>query len=202
MTIPETIRAIQVEIQKDNPHMSVDGKAGPQTWGAIYRAIVPAKKNTPAPVVDGGAVDARSEKNIATLHPCVQPLARSLILRAREKGWNFVITSGLRTYAEQDALFNKRPQVTKARGGYSNHNFGMAFDVTLFNGKTPVWDSPLYKSLAVIGEELGLEWGGRWTSIVDEPHFQLRPQWAKGMSEGVMLTELRRRKSSGRDFYA
>lgn len=173
MTIPETIRAIQVEIQKNNPHMSVDGKAGPQTWGAIYRAIVPAKKNTPVPVVDGGAVDARSEKNIATLHPCVQPLARSLLLRAREKGWNFVITSGLRTYAEQDALFAKRPKVTNARGGDSWHNHGCAFDVTLFSGSKPVWESPLYTALGALGEDIGLEWGGRWKRMVDRPHFQI-----------------------------
>ncbi|MEK4456343.1 M15 family metallopeptidase [Paenibacillus sp. FSL R10-2748] len=43
-----------------------------------------------------------------------------------------VITQGLRTYAEQDALYaqgrngDKRPKVTKVRGGYSNHNFGFA----------------------------------------------------------------------------
>lgn len=32
----------------------------------------------------------------------------------------------LRTFAEQDALFNAKPQVTKAKGGQSYHNYGLA----------------------------------------------------------------------------
>ncbi|MEZ5386470.1 MAG: M15 family metallopeptidase [Prosthecobacter sp.] len=211
MTLPEIIREVQAELKKTQPSLAVDGKAGPQTWGAIYDRIVGGAGTgaLPAPgiQVDDTPVDARSEKNIATLHPRVQPLARSLILRAMERGWNFKITSALRTYAEQDALYAQdrtKPgkRVTNARGGYSNHNFGLAFDVTLFNGSQPVWDSPLYKALAVIGQELGLEWGGNWKSPVDEPHYQLRPAWAAGMKESVMLTELRRRKAAVRDFYA
>ena len=49
---------------------------------------------------------------------------------------------------------------------------------------------------------MGLEWGGNWKSIQDEPHFQLRPEWAGGMGERDMLAELRQRKDSGKDFYA
>ena len=41
--------------------------------------------------------------------------------------------------------------------------------------------------------DLGLEWGGNWKTIVDEPHFQLRPEWAAEITEGDMLAELRSR---------
>jgi D-alanyl-D-alanine carboxypeptidase len=34
--------------------------------------------------------------------------------------------------------------------------------------------SPLYDIVGAIGKNLGLEWGGDWTSIIDKPHFQLR----------------------------
>lgn len=195
MTLDQIIRECQRAVGAD-----IDGKPGIQTWTRIHDRLIGAKSNAD-PVEVTGKVDARSEKNIATLHPKVQPYARALIQKAAAKGWKFVITSGLRTYAEQDALFNKRPQVTKARGGFSNHNFGLAFDVTLFSGSKPVWDSPLYDAVVVIATELGLEWGGSWKSFKDKPHYQLRPTWAAGMSEGVMLTELRRRKAAGRDFF-
>jgi peptidoglycan L-alanyl-D-glutamate endopeptidase CwlK len=47
--------------------------------------------------------------------------------------------------------------------------------------------------VGVLGMELGLEWGGNWTSIVDQPHFQLRPAWAVKVPEREMLAELRDR---------
>ena len=37
----------------------------------------------------------------------------------------------LRTFAEQDALFNQKPQVTKARAGKSYHNYGLAIDIVI-----------------------------------------------------------------------
>lgn len=200
MTLDQIICECQRAVGADD-----DGKPGIDTWTRIHTKLIGVKSNADPVEVDG-KVDARSEKNIATLHPKVQPYARALIQKAAAKGWKFVITSGSRTYAEQDELYAQSrtkpgPKVTNARGGYSNHNFGIAFDVTLFSGKTPVWESPLYTSIAVIAEDMGLDWGGRWTNPVDKPHYQLRPAWAAGMSESVMLTELRRRKATGLDFF-
>jgi len=195
MTLDQIIRECQRAVEADD-----DGKPGIDTWTRIHNKLVGVKSNADPVEVDG-KVDARSEKNIAELHPKVQPYARALIQKAAANGWKFVITSGLRTYAEQDALYRQRPQVTKARGGYSNHNFSLAFDVTLFSGAKPVWNSPLYKALGALGQEIGLDWGGSWASFKDEPHYQLRPSWAAGMSESVMLNELRRRKAAGRDFF-
>lgn len=143
-------------------------------------------------------IDARSAQNIATLLEPVQVLAKRLIKECARQGIFIQVTSGTRTYAEQDALF-AQGGVTKARGGYSNHNFGLAFDVTIDQFPDPklqpVWESPLYKKIGAIGKSLGLSWGGDWTSIVDEPHFELRPGWAKGMSESTMITALRARKA-------
>jgi len=64
-----------------------------------------------------------------------------------------------------------------------------------------VWDSPAYKAVGALGTELGLEWGGNWKKV-DEPHFQLRPAWAADLSESDMLAELRKRKDSGKNFFA
>lgn len=191
---------------QDAVGVTVDGKPGPQTWAAIHARLLPSHADSLEAATEE-PVDDRSEKNIATLHPRVQPYARALIHAAIAKGWTFKITSGLRTYAEQDALYQQGrtapgAKVTNAVGGYSNHNFGIAFDVTLFDGAQPVYDSPLYKGLAVLGTQMGLEWGGSWQSINDQPHYQLRPHWAKDMPEKVMLAELRRRKTAKLDAFA
>jgi len=186
--------------------VTADGAWGPKSREALDLVLgrSPSQAVKPNSVTEGPAVDsvdARSEKNIATLHRKVQPVARQLVKDAAKSGINIIITSGTRTYDEQDALFRKG-NVTKARGGYSNHNFGLAFDVTIFKGATPVWDSPQYKTVGQIGKALGLEWGGDWKSFVDEPHFQLRPTWASSMSESQMLSELRRRHDVGQDAFA
>lgn len=152
-------------------------------------------------------VDPRSEAVIASLHACLHEKARDFVRAAAAKGITIKIISGLRTYAEQTALYAKGrtapgSKVTNAPAGYSNHNFGLAFDIGIWSGGTYLDDSPLYRQVAPLALALGFEWGGAWKSFPDEPHYQLRPAWAVGMSEKLMLTELRRRKDSGRDFFA
>lgn len=200
MTLDQIIREVQTAVE-----VKADGKPGPHTWTAIYDRLCAHEAVTESIVTT--AVDPRSEAVIATLHPRVRTYARSFVQRAAVAGITLKIISGLRTYEDQDALYAKgRTQdgsiVTKARGGYSNHNFGLAFDIGIFDGAKYLADSPRYKAAAAIGLDLGLEWGGNWKSIQDEPHYQLRPAWAAGMSESVMLAELRRRKDSARDFFA
>jgi peptidoglycan L-alanyl-D-glutamate endopeptidase CwlK len=211
-----SIRAVQKKVG-----IFVDGNPGPETWGAIHLAVVGKKppsdiKNAETPTLagEGKKADARSEANIMTLLPRVRPFARALIEKAARQGIIIKVTSGTRSFAEQDELFAQgrtKPGkiVTKARGGFSNHNFGIAFDVTIFKGntdpekaKTPVYESPVYKAIGALGTELGLEWGGNWKTIIDEPHFQLRPGWAVDLSEQEMLADLRGRKDSRKDFFA
>lgn len=120
--------------------------------------------------------DERSERNIATLEPLTAKLAREHLRRLSAMGLNFKITSATRTFKEQTALFAQGrsvsgPKVTNARAGSSWHNYGVAYDITLFSGKNPVWESRHYDTAGQIGEQLGLEWGGRWRTIVDKPHF-------------------------------
>lgn len=199
MTLPDLIRQVQGALK-----LTADGIAGPKTWAAIHQQIVPQAPPSLPPLLD--TVDPRSESNIAKLLPEVRPYARALVQRAAAAGITIKIISGLRTYAEQDALYAQGrskggSKVTNAPAGYSNHNFGLAFDVGVFEGSTYKGESPKYKAVGVLGADLGLEWGGNWTSIVDEPHFQLRPAWAKGMSEKTMLAELRARKASGKPVF-
>ncbi len=202
MDLPELIRRVQAAVG-----VEPDGKAGPQTWGAIYNRLVPPAPLPPAaplphPLANPPLADARSEATIATLLPEVRPYARALVRLAADCGLTIKIISGLRTYAEQDKLYAQgrtRPGdiVTKARGGYSNHNFGIAFDVGVFQGTRYLGTSPAYKAVGALGCQIGLEWGGNWKSIQDEPHFQLRPTWAAGVPESKLLAGLRQRVAAG-----
>ncbi len=183
--------------------VTADGVWGPKSQAALDAILHPVVN---LHVTDSGTadrVDDRSEKNIATLLGPVQDLARMLVRHgtaALHDGQVVKVTSGTRTFAEQDALF-AQGGVTKARGGYSNHNYGLAFDITVFtSGGQPVWDGPQYHMLGQIGKSIGLSWGGDWKSIVDEPHFELRPGWASNLSESEMISELRRRHNVGQNY--
>lgn len=157
-------------------------------------------------------LDDRSERTLSSLHPGVQPVMRSFLVAAKaiaaRQNLDVRAISGLRTYAEQDALYAKGrtapgPRVSNARGGYSNHNFGLAIDIGIFSqdGKKYFDAHPLYKELGSLGESLGLEWGGRW-KFVDEPHYQFRPVWARGLAEREFLASLRTRVEAKRDILA
>ena len=147
--------------------------------------------------------DERSEKNISTLHPRVQKKAREfmqlVVPLLKQKGVDVRIISGLRTYAEQDALYAKGrttpgPRVTNARAGFSNHNFGTAWDIGLFEGKKYLTDSPLYKEIGEISRSLGLKWGGDFKSFKDYPHYEV--------STGLTMAEMRDRVSKKIDLFA
>ena len=144
--------------------------------------------------------DLRSEKNIATLLPKAQEAARQWLATVRQAGIPAVVICGTRTYKEQDALYAQgrtKPGkiVTKARGGYSNHNFGIAWDFAIFEGINEkggvgqaLWNSPLTEKCGEIAESFGLEWGGRW-KFIDKPHIQLRTNFT--------LAQLRERIKKG-----
>ncbi len=193
MELEAMIKAVQKQLG-----VEIDGKPGPETWGAIFAEIVRPKIGGKPPGEALSKVDDRSEKNIATLLEEVRPIARALVQKADSAGIQIKIIGGTRTFAEQDALFAKGrtapgPVVTNAKAGQSNHNFGIAFDIGVFSGSKYLGDSPKYKAVGALGIDLGLDWGGNWTSLKDEPHFQLRPVWARDLTESQMLAELRRR---------
>jgi peptidoglycan L-alanyl-D-glutamate endopeptidase CwlK len=132
-----------------------------------------------------GSFDARSEARIMTLQPNAQRKAREFLIAAQGLPFSYKILSGTRTYSEQDELFAKGrtapgPRVTNAKGGASNHNFGIAWDVGVFDGGRYLTGATAQENQAYIGlgnhilaNVIGLEWGGNWQGFVDRPHYQL-----------------------------
>lgn len=117
--------------------------------------------------------------NLNALHPKVKLLALKHIQKCKEVGITLNIYSTYRSITEQNALYAQGrtkagKRVTNARGGYSYHNFRVAYDcVPMVNG-VAVWGRrDLYKKIGQIGVSLGMEWGANF-KIKDCPHFQFR----------------------------
>lgn len=155
----------------------LDGSWGPKTEAAANAADARSQQIA----AQFGTFYFRSEANIRTLNLKAQETARVFLgsfVGVTE--YTVKIISGTRTYAEQNALYaqgrtRKGNKVTNARGGSSNHNFGIAWDVGIFVDGRYLGDGPQYKRAATVAlaATQGLEWGGNWTTIVDRPHYQL-----------------------------
>ncbi|MEQ1761601.1 MAG: M15 family metallopeptidase [Pyrinomonadaceae bacterium] len=147
-------------------------------------------------------MDSRTKKNIESLHPNAQDWARAHLAAIEAsgkipKGYAVKIISGNRTWAEQDELYAQgrtKPGnvVTNARGGQSNHNFGIAWDLGIFDAKgNYLGNSPLYSEIASVGAELGLDCGAYWKSFKDLPHY--------GVKTGLSTSGLRARVLQGKE---
>jgi peptidoglycan L-alanyl-D-glutamate endopeptidase CwlK len=168
-----------------------------------------------------------ASRSIEDLHPAVEPMCRRFLEICGERGIRVVVTSTLRTEAEQIALFAQGrknintvnelrheaglPPVSERENRIvthaltSIHQFGCAFDVVLVKpivpakaetqkamdsplrttameekGVVAVWDVkadinsndvPDYEEIGIIGESVGLTWGGRF-KFRDYCHFQ------------------------------
>lgn len=124
-------------------------------------------------------MDASSQKRLAKVHPELAARVTLVIEELAAKGYDVRVVQGLRTYAEQDGLYAQgrtKPgqRVTNARGGYSNHNFGLAADLCPFIDGEPAWDrSDLFDLIGQTAVKHRLDWGGTWKKFVDKPHVEL-----------------------------
>lgn len=160
---------------------------------AVVLYLVLAKKN-PIAAIKNKIWDAASENKIQTLHPAVRDKAREFISLAEKEGINLRVTSALRTWEEQAALYAQGRTspgsiVTNAKPGESFHNYGTAFDVVPIVNGSADWDSKEWNKIGILGKSVGFKWGGDFTSINDRPHFE--------MNFGKTLAQLKNRYTAG-----
>ena len=120
-----------------------------------------------------------NSRSLSDLHPKVAALCSEFINKCKEKGIDVIITSTYRDAASQNALYAQGRTtpgkiVTNAKAGQSFHNWRVAFDFCpIVNGKCQWQDTDLFATCGRIGEDLGLEWAGRWRGKLKEmAHFQ------------------------------
>jgi hypothetical protein len=149
--------------------------------GAAERAFGNLAERTMDGAGPGSSINAR---RLGNLHPALRARATAFLSLCAQSGLSVLVTQGIRTWEEQDALYAKGRSippigrkfvVTKAKGGQSYHNFGLAFDIVVLDalGKAD-WNvsHPGWSAAGSLGRSVGLEWGGDWTGFKDWPHFQ------------------------------
>lgn len=135
-------------------------------------------------------MDNVTRKKIDQLHPSIRVEVTKIIaecdaiLTGRAK---VRITQGLRTDAEQNALYAQGrtapgKKVTNAKAGQSVHNYGFAVDICLIiDGITASWDVKKdwdgdkvsdWDEVVKVFAKYSWSWGGSWTTFKDMPHFE------------------------------
>jgi len=125
---------------------------------------------------------ANRKLNAAGMDQTVSNIVRAVIKEMHKQSIYVGVAQGFRTNAEQDALYAQgrtKPGaiVTDAKGGQSNHNYGVAVDLFQYSkdGTEAIFESKTERYLKIVAamKKRGMQWGGDWTSFKDYPHFQL-----------------------------
>jgi peptidoglycan LD-endopeptidase CwlK len=130
-------------------------------------------------------VDDISQSRLQLVYPPLAAKIAALFALVESGGEEIRVVQGLRTWAEQDALYAQGRStageiVTNVKGGYSYHCFGLAADCapSLYGPDRPYdpdWNSShfAWKDMEAKGVSLGLVSGADWCSLPDAPHFQM-----------------------------
>lgn len=113
-------------------------------------------------------------RDISKLRDDVEANCRLLIEICKRRGYNVLVTCTTRTEAEQIAAYKSGKSNTPKLAW---HGCGLAFDVCQNIKGKEYNDQGFWDCVSSVGEAMGFEWGGRWKSIVDKPHFQ----WSQKM---------------------
>ncbi|MCP4440356.1 MAG: hypothetical protein GY810_15530 [Aureispira sp.] len=174
-----TLKAIEAFQQKtfgwNDGEISANGKTAKALLAAPTGGTTTTDTNTDDTPTHNEAEtwDSHTNRRVKTLDGRVKGAAIKFVNNVQSQlGLKIRVTSALRTVAEQDALF-KKGGVTKARGGQSYHNYGLAIDIVEIAGGKALWSNPNWGKIAAVGKALGFEWGGDWKNFVDKPHFQM-----------------------------
>jgi len=81
---------------------------------------------------------------------------------------------------------------SNAQFGQSFHNFhpAYAFDVFFVVDGVADWSFPNFQKFGEMAEAIGLEWGGRWSTLVDGAHIQLKGMTIRDAAAGIVKASL------------
>lgn len=132
-------------------------------------------------------MDTKSLSRINLLHPKIREEVKTLVELANSKLTSHSqirIVQGLRTFKEQNDIYaqgrsTKGPIVTRAKGGQSYHNYGLAIDFCLLIDEKEIsWDvkkdfdgdgTSDWMEVVKVFQEAGYLWGKAFNDL---PHFE------------------------------
>jgi hypothetical protein len=134
--------------------------------GSLSSPPAPLTANPTSDSTTKSKLQILNVERLAGVHPGLAARGRAMIDLCAHAGIAILISQGIRTWEEQDALYakgrtvapvGKQFVVTNAKGGSSWHNFGLAFDIVVLDaiGKAD-WDTghPAWAKSAEIGKSL------------------------------------------------
>lgn len=123
---------------------------------------------------------------LSAVHPTLARHVQRILTAMSALGFPMVVTDGVRTEAEQAALYAKGRTtpgsiVTNADGTRkkSNHQakadgYGHAVDCAFLANGQPSWaESHPWALYGAMAKALGCVWGGDWVALHDRPHVEL-----------------------------
>lgn len=122
----------------------------------------------------GYILKPEQEKYIAQLNKKVQFKFEKFIDRVeKETDYSVIITSGYRTFAEQQRLHDEDPANNPAPGG-SMHNYGTALDINAVSGTNYLRKASSIASweksgIPQIARDMGFTWGGDFKTYHHDP---------------------------------
>lgn len=112
-----------------------------------------------------------NSRKIEDLRADVAANCRVFLELCRDRGLPVLIVGTVRDAEYQLDRFNKGYSKSK-RPSFHAQGVGLAFDVCK-NVPGHEYDDPeFFQRCGALGEAMGFEWGGRWKSFPDRPHFQ------------------------------
>lgn len=127
------------------------------------------------------------EQHLDGVHPALSTMIKHVLTFMAASGHPMMVINGTRTAAEQCLLFAQGRTspghiVTNCDGLHkkSNHQpqadgYGHAVDCCFVVEGKPSWDIRLpWKTYGKAVTDIGLSWGGDWTTLFDLPHAELK----------------------------
>lgn len=162
-----SIQALQV-VEVPAPVIEIDTADAWKKWKTVENFTYGKDRGTMPMIIE---LDA--------LHPYFRDRIVDLINTCEAQGIHLAVVESYRTYAKQHEYKSMGKKYTRSGAGKSKHQYGLAVDVVPIVDSIAMWDDKnLWKRIGIIGEHLGLRWGGRWRTPYDPGHFE----WTGGIS--------------------
>lgn len=119
-------------------------------------------------------------RDISALLPAAQTACRLLFQECYKAGIkNIFITETYRSQERQKYLYEQgrtRPGNIVTWTLDSNHKSRLAWDIAVGPPQS-LYDVAILNRVGAIARKLGITWGGVWSSQIDRPHFEVKPNW-------------------------
>lgn len=211
-----SVKDFQVKNQLLDKQGKPDGIVGPLTMAKLKEGN--PTQESPAPPSER-PLDKVSLDRIKKAHPKLRDELLKIFTEINNvlSGRDICrLAYTLRTFSEQNKLYAQGRTVpgsvvTRAKGGQSYHNYGLAVDIVLLkdaNGdgtfESASWETNVdfdgdgkadWMEVVGIFEKHGWAWGGKFKSIVDKPHFE--KTFGKSVDQLLSLYNSHRTDSEG-----